>query len=731
MRIQYFKDEQVFKLDTKSSSYVVGIIGNEKLIGHVYYGRKIESHKLAYLLGLGEPPQAYPLDASDRVKFMEEYPKEYPTHGLGDYKEDAIAIKTKRGHGTLQLGYTEHKIYEGKPSLVGLPATFGSKDNCMTLELTCVDPLLHLKVILMYTVFDDIDAITRSVKVINEDKDEVFLTKVLSASIDMTNRNFDVMTIHGTWGREGSINRYPLVYGNHSASSISGKSGPMAQPFMALVSHNADQDVGEVYGMNLVYSGNFLAQTSMDHPDNIRTVIGIHPTDFCWKLESQEEFQSPEAVLVYTAEGIGAMTRNFHDLYRKHLIRGKYSNKKRPILLNNWEATYFDFDTKRLLGIATEASKLGIEMLVVDDGWFGKRNNDSSSLGDWFVNEDKIKGGLHHLVSEVNKLGMKFGIWMEPEMISPDSDLYRAHPDWAIATPGRKAGLRRSQYVLDLSRQEIVDSIFSMIASVLHSANIEYVKWDMNRALAELGSTGLPASRQEELSHRYVMGVYQLQERLLQEFPDLLLENCSSGGGRFDPGMLYYSPQIWTSDDTDAIERLKIQEGTAMLYPLSSLGAHVSDCPNHILGRTTPFETRGYIALAGTFGYELDVTKIKEEERQQIPEQVRMYHKYNDLVREGDYYRIASYSQNGVYDCYMVTSKDKKEALLTYVQVMMCPDKLVRTICLKGLNPKQVYQVEGENRTYTGEELMYAGLRIGMKWACGDYKGKIIHIIAV
>ena len=496
---------------------------------------------------------------------------------------------------------------------------------------------------------------------------------------------------------------------------------------MALVSHNADQDMGEVYGFSFVYSGNFLAETSMSQFDTVRAMVGINPEDFCWKLEQGEEFQAPEVVMVHSCEGIGMMSRNFHDLFRNHLIRGEYKDKKRPILINNWEATYFDFKTEKMIAIAKQASELGIEMLVMDDGWFGHRNDDNSSLGDWFVNEAKLPGGLKYLVDEVNKLGMKFGIWFEPEMISPDSELYKEHPDWAIAIPGRTAGLCRNQYVLDLSRQEIVDYVYGRLSEILHSANIEYVKWDMNRQLADMGSIGLPADRQGELFHRYVLGVYQLQERLITEFPHLLLENCSGGGARFDPGMLYYSPQIWCSDDTDAIERLEIQEGTALVYPLSTMGAHVSDCPNHTVGRVTPFETRGYVALAGTFGYELDVTKIPEEDRKMIPDQVAMYHKYNDLVRSGDYYRIASYSENHKYDCYMVVSKDQSEALVTFIQVMMRPNYHSRNIRLKGLDPQKQYLIEGEDRLYSGEALMYAGIQVQNPW--GDFRGKLIHIV--
>jgi len=469
-------------------------------------------------------------------------------------------------------------------------------------------------------------------------------------------------------------------------------------------------------------------------------MMGINPEDFTWRLEPGDEFDTPEVIMVHSSEGIGNMTRSFHDLFRNHLIRSPYKDLKRPILINNWEATYFEFDTDKLIAIVDEASKLGIEMLVMDDGWFGHRDSDNSSLGDWYVYEDKLKGGLKHLVDEVNKRGMKFGIWFEPEMISPDSDLYRAHPDWAIAIEGRTPGQAREQYVLDLTRPEVVDYTYDQVSKILKSANIEYVKWDMNRPLADMGSAKLPPEKMGEMFHRYMLGVYELQERLITDFPNLLLENCSGGGGRFDPGMLYYSPQIWCSDDTDAIERLSIQEGTSIVYPLSAMGAHVSDCPNHTVGRVTPFKTRGYVALAGTFGYELDVTKIPEEDRNMIPDQVKMYHTYNDLVRMGDYFRLASYSENREYDCYMVVSKDKSEALLTFVQVLNRPNQHSRKIRLKGLDPKRRYELtyvdpEDEKNntlsgeTYSGDILMKAGILIQNPW--GDFQGRLISIKAV
>lgn len=726
MGINYYEQERVFKLDTVRTSYLIGIADEEKFVGHLYYGKKIDDYDLMYFLRMKDYPFIPSTCNKERLGFLDSFPTEYSTHGIGDFREDCIAIETLGGHTALQLGYVSHKIYGGKPGLEGLPATFGSEVECTTLEILCVDRVLNLEVTLLYTVFEDIDAITRSVKVKNAGTQALYLTKVLSACLDMDNREFELITLNGAWARERHINRRPVVFGKQGASSNRGESGHQNNPFLALLTKNADQDTGEVYGFNLIYSGNFMAIADLGHMNNLRTVIGINSYDFKWKLEVGSSFQAPEAVLVYSGEGIGGMTRAYHDLYRKHLIRGEYKDRKRPILINNWEATYFDFNTEKLLSIAKEAASLGIEMLVVDDGWFGKRNDDNSSLGDWTVNEEKLPGGLKYLVDEVNRLGMKFGIWFEPEMVSLDSKLYRAHPDWAIAVPGRTAGLARNQYVLDCSRKEVVDYIYESVASVLRSANIEYVKWDMNRALTDIGSVGLPADRQGEIFHRYVLGVYELQDRLTKEFPHLLLENCSSGGARFDPGILYYSPQIWCSDDTDAIERLEIQEGTAMVYPLSTMGAHVSDCPNHAVGRVTPFETRGYVALAGTFGYELDVTKIPNDDRAMIPEQVKMYHKYNDLVREGDYYRLASYGENHRYDCWQVVSKDKSESLITFINVLHSVASRSKNIRLKGLESTKRYQIEGTDQVYSGSTLMNAGILIENLY--GDFKGKLLHL---
>lgn len=729
MGIAYCEKTQVFKLDTAHTSYIIAIVDEEKFIGHAYYGARVSDADVLHLMRMEENPFVPSRNQRDRSSFLDSFPSEYAGNGVGDYRESALAVLDAHGNTAVDLHYTGHNIYAGKPAIPGLPATFGGESECTTLELYAQDAVLGLDVTLLYTVFEDVDVITRSVQVTNRAKAPIYLTKVMSACIDMDAEDYCMLSLHGSWARERQIERRSIGYGKQSVGSTRGESSHQEHPFLALLSENATQECGSVYGFHFVYSGNFLAQLEKSQFDSLRVVMGIHPQDFKWRLEENETFYAPEVVMTYSDAGLGKMTRTLHDLYRKHLIRSPYKDKKRPILINNWEATYFDFDTEKLLAIAKEAKQCGIEMLVMDDGWFGHRNDDNTSLGDWQVNEQKLKGGLKYLVDEVNRIGLKFGIWFEPEMISPDSDLYRKHPDWAIALPNRVPCRSRNQYVLDLSRQEVRDYVYEAVASILKSANIEYVKWDMNRQLTDLGSTYLSVENQGELLHRYVLAVYELQERLVREFPELLLENCSGGGARFDPGMLYYSPQIWCSDDTDAIERLKIQEGTALIYPLSAMGAHVSDCPNHTVGRNTPFKTRGHVALAGTFGYELDITKISEEDRHQIPEQVQMYHRYNDLIREGDYYRIASYMQNHAYDCYSVVAKDKSEALVTFVQVLNRPNYHSRRIRLQGLAPEKRYHVkigEAESAVYYGDTLMYAGIQIPNMW--GDFQSVLLYL---
>ena len=598
--IKFDQKNKTFRIDTPSSTYCI-TVAQKGYLSHSYYGPKIGDDDVSYLTRQFEYFMSQGDVFREKHTLLDFLPQEMPTDGMGDFRESALAISNDKGNNGVELMYKDFKILDEAQTLPGLPSVFGNK--AQTLEIICQDEILQTQVHLFYTVFEDLDAIIRSTRIVNNGTNPIFIKKALSASFDIDSDNYDVITLHGSWARERHIERHPVHMGKQGVLSMRGETSHQEHPFIALVDHNTDENSGKVYAMNFIYSGNFVADVQKNQFDSIRMVMGINPENFCWKLNAGQIFDTPQAVLVFSDKGLNGMSHTFHDLYRDHLIRSPYKNKMRPILINNWEATYFNFDTEKLLDIAREASKDGIEMLVMDDGWFGCRNSDNCSLGDWFVNEEKIKGGLKYLVEEVNKLGMKFGIWFEPEMISPDSDLYRSHPDWAIQIPGRTPGMSRQQLVLDITRKEVEDYAYECVAKILRSANIEYVKWDMNRQLSDIGSLSLPADQIGEFYHRYVLALYRMQNKLVTEFPNLLLENCSGGGARFDPGMFYFSPQIWCSDDTDAIERLSIQEGTALIYPLSTMGAHVSVCPNHAVGRVTPFKTRGYVALSGALGY--------------------------------------------------------------------------------------------------------------------------------
>lgn len=728
MSITFCKENMTFKLDTPGTSYIMGVQDSYGYLLHYYYGKRIRGFDVSHMSRTWEAPYTPDKNDRDKLTFLDSAPLEYPTGGIGDFREHCLEIKTTRGHNAVELGYRGHTIFKGKAPLAGLPATFASEEDCDSLCIKLADDCLGLEVELYYSAFRNLDVITRSVRITNSGRKEhvIYITKALSSCLDMDNQDFSMLSLHGSWARERRMQYRKLGIGRQGVFSERGETSHQDHPFVALTSPNISQTSGDVYGFHFVYSGNFEAQTGVDQFNMTRTVMGINPYHFCWKLEGESSFQTPEVVLVYSGEGLGKISRTYHDLYRQHLIRGVWKDRKRPILINNWEGTYFDFNTEKLISIARGAAELGIEMLVMDDGWFGNRYDDNRALGDWYVNEEKLPGGLKYLVEQINKLGMKFGIWMEPEMISPDSDLYRQHPDWAIQIPGRRAGLCRNQYVLDLTRPEILEYAWNCISRILKSANIEYLKWDMNRQLSDLGSFALEPDRQGELYHRYVLAVYELQERLHREFPDLLLENCSGGGARFDPGMLYYSPQIWCSDDTDAIERLSIQEGTALIYPLSTIGAHVSDCPNHTVGRSTPFETRGHVALAGTFGYELDINKLSQADKDLIPQQIALYHQYNDLIRGGDYYRISSYHENREYDCWEVVSKDKTQVLVSYVQVLGRANYHSRILKLQGLDPDAVYRDSQTQQCFGGDTLMYAGFPVKNLW--GDYQSALFFL---
>ena len=728
MGISYNQEERAFRLDTPGSTYLISIVDEEGFLCHTYYGRRIPDDNMGYLLRL-------PAGGTDfrnngrQADLMGRLPAEYPGHGLGDFRESCLQAETPEGYRSCGLTYLSHKIYSGKPALPGLPATYGGEGDCATLELRCHDRYLDLEVSLLYTAFEKLDVICRSARIENRGGKPVTLTAALSACLDMDNKDFDLITLHGSWAYERMVSRRPVAWGRQGVGSLLGISSAEEHPFLALAEHTATQDQGQVYAMHLVYSGNFLAQVEMSQQEQLRAVIGIHPRDFAWRLAPGESFQTPEAVLAYSCTGLDGMTHALHDLYRNHLTRGPWKDKPRPSLVNNWEATYFKFDTEKLLDIARTAAARGIEMLVLDDGWFGCRDTDTNSLGDWVVNEKKLPGGLKYLADEVNKLGMKFGLWVEPEMVCPDSNLFRAHPDYALQIPGRPPMLSRTQLVLDLSRKEVRDCIYDQLRKVLSSANIEYVKWDMNRPLTDVASFCLEGERQGELFHRYVLGVYELQERMLTDFPPLLLENCASGGGRFDPGMLYYSPQIWTSDNTDAVDRLRIQEGTALIYPLSTMGAHVAACPSHTNGRSTPFETRGLVSLPGCFGYELDLTKLTEEELAMIPGQLENYRKYGPVFHDGDYYRLASYGGNQEYDALMAVTKDKKTAVIDYVHVMSRQRRRDVLLPLRGLDAEKRYRSSETGEIRSGAGWMYGGLLLpNMK---GDFLGKLIVLEAV
>ncbi|MGU8318290.1 alpha-galactosidase [Clostridium perfringens] len=722
MSINYNENFKTFHLRTKNTSYVLKVMETGHL-SHLYWGRKLKADNLEYFFrrrGFG----SFVADTDNISGFqLELIPQECPTFGATDLRSPSLEFQYEDGTSATDLRYKSHRIYEGKQRLSGLPAVYvESEEEATSLEITLVDSLKNLEVILTYNVFENFDAITRSLKIVNNSDEKINIERVLSANVDFTNDEFDFIQLSGSWGRERHILRNPLRSGSQAIESRRGASSHAQNPFMTLCSKDANEEYGDVYGFSLVYSGNFLANVEVDMYRNARAQIGINPFDFKWLLESKEEFQAPEVVLVYSSKGLNGMSQIYHNLYRKRLCRGNYRDKVRPILINNWEATYFDFNEVKIKEIAKEASKLGIELFVLDDGWFGNRNDDKSSLGDWFVNEGKLKGGLSKLAKDINNMGLEFGLWFEPEMISPISKLYEKHPNWCIHIPGRTRSQARSQLILDLSRKEVCYYIIESISKILESANISYVKWDMNRNMTEVGSLGLTSERQRETAHRYILGLYRVMEEITSRFPNVLFESCSGGGGRFDPAMLYYMPQTWTSDDTDAIERLKIQFGTSMVYPPISMGCHVSAVPNHQANRTTPLETRGVSAMAGNFGYELDITKLSEKEKEELKEQISLYKEIRGTVQFGTLYRLKSpFNSNEV--AWMIISEDKNEVVVSYVRQWALVNESFSNLKLTALDKDSEYEIIGEDIVLSGDELMYIGLNIPELY--GDYVSKL------
>ena len=722
MAIVYDASSKTFNLSTSKTSYVLKVLGSNH-VAHVYWGKKIKAKNLDYVLR-SKNWGSFLTNTDNIDDFMLEMtPQEYPGYGSTDLRTPAVELQFSDGTSATDFRYESHNIYAGKNKLNNLPATYVEDENeAMTLELTLVDSLKNVKLILSYSVFEEFDAITRSVKIINESNEDVNINRVLSANVDFRDSDYELLQLSGAWARERHIIRKEIRSGSQSIGSRRGSSSHAQNPFMALVRKDTTEQHGEVYGFSLIYSGNFLANVEVDMYENARAQIGINPFDFTWLLKSKEEFTAPEAVLVYSNEGLTGMSHIYNCLYGKRLCKGKYRDEVRPILINNWEATYFDFNETKIKEIAREATNLGMELFVLDDGWFGKRDDDNSSLADWFVNEEKLKGGLNKLATEINKMGLQFGLWFEPEMVSPISELYKEHPDWCIHIPGRNRSEARRQLILDYSREDVCNYIIEKISEVLSSAPISYVKWDMNRNMSEIGSAKLPANRQREVAHRYILGLYKVLEEITTRFPDVLFESCSGGGGRFDPGMLYYMPQTWTSDNTDAIERLKIQFGTSMVYPNASIGCHVSAVPNHQVDRITPIETRGVVAMSGNFGYELDITKLPESEKEIIKEQVKLYKEIRETIQFGKCYRLSSPFENNDI-AWMFISKDCEEIIVSFVRTLAKPNSKFISLKLVGLDESSKYEILGENIIVGGDELMNIGLNVPeLK---GDYQAKM------
>lgn len=698
--------EKLIHLRNARISYAIGILEGG-IPAHLYFGKRVERVNPASLLRAA----FLPVDGSYSVQncTLDHTPQEYPAFGLGEMREGATTVRRADGTRSLDLRFVSAEVVPGKPGLNGLPATFG--ENCQTLLLHLRDELLRLSVTLQYSIFEDCDAIARSVLFENESDEDLFLERCYSLCLDVPESRYELITLSGAWAREREIARRPLVMGESSVSSLRGASSLQASPFLALVRPETTEAQGEVIAAALVYSGNFYAGVHVDGNRTARMMLGLNATDFQWKLEPGGAFQTPEAVLVYSNVGLDGMSSQFHRLCAQHLVRGEFAHAPRPILLNNWEATYFNFDEEKLLNIARTAAKVGVELFVLDDGWFGHRDSDNSSLGDWFVDKRKLPHGLAALAEKVHALGLKFGLWFEPEMISPDSELFRAHPDWCIHIQGRTHIEGRNQLILDLSRPEVCDYVYHAVADNLAATPIDYVKWDMNRNFTNIGSATLPADRQKELPHRYMLGLYSVMERLIQAFPHVLFESCSSGGGRFDMGMLHYMPQTWTSDDTDALCRCKIQYGTSLVFPPFAMGSHVSAVPNHQTGRITPIATRANVAMSGCFGYELDLNRLPPEDLAEVEKQIARVKELRETLLYGQFHRLLSPFE-GNDTAWMTVSPDQREAVLMFTRAQALPNTYPPLVALRGLAADKTYCIVETGEVYGGDELMNIGLSI-------------------
>jgi alpha-galactosidase len=728
MSISYQENEKAFVLQSKHSTYVIKLT-KDKYLEHVYYGGKIEQPVVGAICKSSPRASFHANPTEDEAFSLDTMLCEYPAYGNTDLRVPAYQVQLENGTRITDLSYQSYRIVKGKPKLKGLPSLTAGEEEAETLYITLVDELIKLKVILAYTVFHNENVIARSISFVNEGSTSLKLLRALSMSIDFDHYDFDMISLSGSWTRERHLVRRPIQHGTQSIESRRGASGHSENPFIALMDKRATENSGEVYGFNLVYSGNFIASAEVDQYSTTRVAMGINPFDFTWLLPPGEEFVTPEVVMVYSDKGLGEMSRTYHRIYRRNLMKSKYKDRERPIVINNWEATYFNFNEDKIKEIAKQASELGIEMMVLDDGWFGKRDSDNCSLGDWFIDKKKLPNGLQSLTDAINSYGMNFGLWFEPEMISPDSDLYRAHPDWCLHVPDRHRSLARKQLILDYSREDVRAAVIDMLSKVLESAHISYVKWDMNRNMTEIGSALLEKEHQMETAHRYMLGVYQVMDTITDRFPDILFESCSGGGGRFDPGILYYMPQNWTSDDTDAVERLKIQYGTSIVYPVCAMTAHVSAVPNHQTGRSTSMSFRHNVAMAGNFGYELDVTKFGDEEKQLIKEQTAKYKSIRKLVQYGDLYRLLSPFE-GNHTSFLYVSEDKKDAVLFLYRILNVPNGPLFRLRLDGLQADLNYRIDDSDVVISGEQLMNYGLNGPRELSWGDFKGIMIRLKA-
>ena len=744
MSIRFEAKTSSFTLHTHHSTYQMQLDPMGHLL-HLYYGRSVSDASNFYLYPAadhGFSPDYHELQDVRGSYSPDVMPQEYPGANRGDFRVSAADVVDAQGARGIELIYQSHSIHTGAYTLEGLPASYG--DDCETLAIQMRDPVLGLSVQLLYGVYEQQDMITRAVLFTNESGQTLTLEKAASACLDLPFGSWDLIQFHGRHAMERQMERTHLGCDIRRVGSQRGASSHHHNPFVILCEPDATEDYGSCYGVMPVYSGNHCTDIEVDYNGSTRLVTGIHPDGFRWMLAPGETFTTPQVLLCYTHQGLSDLSHHYHRFIRQSLCRGAV-NQTSQVLINNWEATYFNFDQDKIYDIARKAASLGVGLMVLDDGWFGKRDTDTSGLGDWFVNTQKLQGGLAPLIEKINALGMKFGIWIEPEMVSEDSDLYRAHPDWALTLPGRKPILGRSQLVLDMSRPEVVDYLTECFTKLLSENHIEYIKWDMNRNMADVYSHALPPERQGEVFHRYILGVYALLDRLTTRFPHVLFEGCAGGGGRFDAGMLAYVPQIWCSDNTDAIERLSIQYGTSFGYPVSAVGAHVSACPNHQTGRTVPLGTRGVVAMSGTFGYELDLNKLSRKEVSLVKRQIDRYQSYAQLIRTGDYYRLTNPAGADFWHGWQFAAPDGSEALMNVVVVHPQANPRPLHIVWKGLDPNSLYKVvraelQGVHpdlsahdwaksiagQKFTGAQLMYAGQTLPQLY--GDYPSAQILI---